>query len=49
MKGRKPDFHLAKCSDKASVNLILTKLLYEQFINEVAKVYKPEKIKSGAF
>ncbi|CAD8201379.1 unnamed protein product [Paramecium octaurelia] len=42
MKGNKPDFHYAMDAEKA-------RELYEYFVDECGKAYKPEKIKKGAF
>ena len=42
MKGNKPDFHLAMAGDKS-------KLFYEEFLTEMRKGYKNEKIKDGVF
>lgn len=50
MKGNKPDFHYAMDADKARVLIYLKrKELYEYFVDECGKAYKPEKIKKGAF
>jgi len=42
LKGNKPDFHLALNPKEALV-------LYESFVNELKKMYKPEKIQTGRF
>lgn len=42
MKGNKPDFHYAMNADGA-------RELYEYFVSECGKAYKPEKVKMGAF
>merc|ERR1712098_716370 len=42
MKGNKPDFHLAMGGDQS-------KLFYQEFLGEMNKAYKEEKIKNGVF
>merc|ERR1719284_311182 len=42
MKGNKPDFHLAMAGDKS-------KLFYEEFLTEMRKGFKNDKIKDGVF
>ena len=42
MKGNKPDFHLAMAGENS-------KLFYEEFLTEMKKAYKEERIKDGVF
>ena len=42
MKGNKPDFHLAMGGEQS-------KLFYQEFLGEMNKAYKEEKIKNGVF
>lgn len=42
LKGNKPDFHLAMNPDDAIK-------LYDQFVADLRKMYKPERIQTGKF
>ena len=42
MKGNKPDFHLAMAGEQSSQ-------FYEEFLVEMKKAYKEDKVKNGVF
>ena len=42
MKGNKPDFHLAMAGEQSSQ-------FYEEFLTEMKKAYKEDKVKNGVF
>ncbi len=42
LNGNKPDFHHAKKAEEA-------KILFDLFVEQVRKGYKPEKVQTGAF